>query len=223
MSNQTRILLGIFLSIALTLVSCQTADDPQTIPAPIQPSSEMSNGEDLIQVGDQLEIFVKEDSSFNGTYRVREQGDIIIPAIGRIPVKELPVKQAERRIEQTLETNQLTEASVILDRVGSAGRQQVIASADKLLVYLTGAVRQPGQHVVSVPKGRPLGVYEAILITGGLGKFANESKVHVMRLGDDRIRHRIPVDIDEIKEGKKPDPALGEGDVIVVPEKVFGF
>lgn len=176
-----------------------------------------------IAVGDELELFVKEDPVFNGTYRVRERGDIIIPDIGRINVKGLDVQSAERRVESYLEKGQIKDATVILDRVRATGSGPSVAGSRRMLVYMTGNVQKPGQHMLTVPEGRPLGVYEAILISGGLGKFADEQKVHVLRMDSKRVRHRVPVNIKLIRQGSSPDPAIGQGDVIVVPEKVFGF
>ena len=44
-----------------------------------------------------------EDARFNGVYGVREQGDIIIPIVGRIPVAGVSVKEAEKRVKEALE------------------------------------------------------------------------------------------------------------------------
>lgn len=178
---------------------------------------------DLIAVGDTLELFLKEDPAFNGSYLVREGGDIIIPAIGRIQLKGLTVSAAERRVEDYLEKGQIKDATVILDRSRSSGSGPTVAGARQILVYMTGAVSKPGQHVLTVPDGRSLGVYEAILISGGIGNFADEQKAHILRMDNKRIRHRIPVNIRLIRQGEIPDPVIGQGDVIVVPEKVFGF
>jgi len=174
-------------------------------------------------VGDELELFVKEDPVFNGTYRVRERGDIIIPDIGRIQLKGMNVQSAERRVEEYLERGQIKDATVIFDSVRCSGLCAAVAGARRMLVYMTGMVQKPGQHMLTVPEGRPLGVYEAILISGGLGRFADEQKVYVTRMDKNRVRHRIPVNVRLIRQGSAPDPAVGQGDVIVVPEKVFGF
>lgn len=42
-----------------------------------------------------------------------------------------------------------------------------------------GEIRSPPPD----PEGRPLGVYEAILMSGGLGRFGDAKKVHIMRVG----------------------------------------
>jgi protein involved in polysaccharide export with SLBB domain len=216
--------LALVPAVALCGIGCTTRPSdsgdapPASMPAAI---NRIDNG--AIMVGDELELFVKEDPVFNGNYRVRERGDIIIPDIGRIPLQGLDVKSAERRVEGYLERGQIKDATVILDRVRDSGPGPSVAGARRMLVYMTGAVEKPGQHMLTVPDGRPLGVYEAILISGGLGRFADEQKVHVLRMDQKRVRHRIPVNIRLIRQGSAPDPAIGQGDVIMVPEKVFGF
>jgi ribosomal protein L18E len=36
-------------------------------------------------------------------------------------------------------------------------------------------------------------------------------------------KHKIPVNISNIEKGLEVDPPIGDGDIVVVPEKVFGF
>lgn len=213
-------------SAALILLGAGCAPAPSysgdTPPASIPPAVKRVDN-DSIAVGDRLELFVKEDPAFNNTYRVRERGDIIIPDIGRIQLKGLSVEAAEQRIESHIERGQIKDATVILDRIREQGSGPSVAGASRMLVYMTGAVKRTGQHMLTVPEGRPLGVYEAILISGGLAQFADEQKTHVLRMDSKRVRHRIPVNLKLIRQGLAPDPAVGQGDVIVVPEKVFGF
>ena len=177
---------------------------------------------DLIDVGDELQLFVKEDSQFNDTYVVRERGDIIIPVLGRISLKGLSVQSAESRIKSYLERDQLKSATIILDRVQDKASGS-IAGTHRVLVYITGEVPKPGQHILTVPNGRNLGIYEAILISGGLGRYADEKKIHVIRVDKKGVRNRVPIDIRPIRKGKKSDIPIAAGDVVVVPERVFGF
>jgi len=193
------------------------------VPAASVPPVVKQSDSNTIGVGDELELFVKEDAVFNGTYRVRERGDIIIPDIGRIPVAGLNVESAERRVESYIEKGQIKDATVILDRTSNPAKKTTVAGARQMLVYMTGAVAKPGQHMLTLPEGRTLGVYEAILISGGMGRFADEQRVYITRMDSKGIRHRIPVNARQIRQGGATDPALGYGDVVVVPEKVFGF
>lgn len=68
-----------------------------------------------------------------------------------------------------------------------------------------------------------MGVYEAILIAGGISRFGDDQKVHLLRTGDDGRKHKIPVNIRLIERGEAGDPPIGHGDIVVVPERVFGF
>lgn len=184
-----------------------------------------------IRPGDTLELFVEEDDAFNGTYPVREQGDIIIPSVGRIQVAGLSVGSAGSRVQTELQARHLKKATVILDRVGRAPlpEEPVAAAppapvvAPKLTIYLNGRVNRPGQHRIALPANGHLGVYEAILISGGLSNFADKPRAHVLRNGQDGMKHTIPVNITNIEKGLARDPAIGDGDIVVVPEKVFGF
>ena len=56
--------------------------------------------QDLIVPGDDVEIFVVEDPSFNGRYQVRRGGYIILPAVGRIPVAGKTMSGAEGEVRK---------------------------------------------------------------------------------------------------------------------------
>lgn len=229
--------LIVTLATSFLASGCKSRDQSVgSVPPPLLPEPGDQVGStvprsDAILVGDTIELFVEEDPRFNGRYPVRERGDIIISGVGRIPLAGLSVSGAEQRVKALLEDGQLTQATVILDRVGRAPGPEtegaipglVGGPSSKILIYMTGKVNRPGQHVLTLPEGRPLGVYEAILITGGLSRFGDSRKVHLLRMESDRKRHRIPVDIKAIEEGRIVDPPIGQGDVVVVPEKVFGF
>ncbi|MCB1088619.1 MAG: polysaccharide biosynthesis/export family protein [Verrucomicrobiae bacterium] len=179
-------------------------------------------------VGDRLQLFVMEDPSFNQDLEVRERGDIIMAPFGRIPVAGLSVESAEKRIKDYLERDQLKKATVILDRVGRGKLPQgekpdpIRDNSTKILVYMTDKVNRPGQHVITIPEGKSVGIYEAILITGGMDRFADERKVYVLRKDENNVQRKIPVNIRAIRQGSAEDPPIGHGDIVVVPERVFG-
>jgi len=235
-----------------TLIGCKSSGGNGEIPPAHQPRSTKA-GRKLISINrnirihDRLELFVTEDARFNRVYAVRENGDIIIPIVGRIPVAGVSVKEAEKRVKEALEDGQLQKATVIVDRliywwwdrdgrgrpgyggggggisIGLPGGNGGGASNDKISFFLTGKVNSPGQKSLPLPEGRPLGVYEAILMSGGLGRFGDAKKVHIMRVGKSGKRVKVHVNVKKIMEGELADMPIGEGDVIVVPEKVFGF
>ena len=90
-------------------------------------------------------------------------------------------------------------------------------------VYLLGAVARPG--AVSLSMDESMTVSKLILQSGGFDKFANDSKVRLMRTAPDGSRQTMIIDVGRIlKVGTfEDDVPLKSGDVIVVPEKVLGF
>lgn len=194
---------------------------PVTAQAPAKPARAE------FKPGDQLELFVKEDQTLNGSYLVREGGYIVIPRAGRISVSGMTREEAEPRVREVLLKTQLKEASVIVERtaVASAASPGMAAGegVSKKLVYLTGSVSRPGGHAIPVPAGKTVGVYEALLISGGLGKFAKPEQIEIFRFDANGKRKKTLVNLRAIMEGTAEDPAIVEGDIINVPEKVFGF
>jgi protein involved in polysaccharide export with SLBB domain len=221
------------LVLPLIVSACKsTADSENALPPPVRgaalPVAAQPPAKSMVFVaGDSLELFVKEDSTLNGVYEVREGGYIVIPRAGRIQVAGLDRLQAENRVKEVLQSTQLTQATVLVERrakdaaPGAAGVS--IAEMPKLMVFITGAVPRSGVHHIPVPSGRPLGAYEALLISGGVNKFAREDRVEIFRTDSEGRRRRAVVDLRPVRLGQADDPPLGEGDIIHVPEKVFGF
>ncbi len=206
------------------------APAPAPVPAPRYSAPRPVVG-GPIRPGDTLELFVEEDDAFNGKYPVREQGDIIIPSVGRIQVGGMSMGSAGAKVKADLEAKHLKKATVIVDRVSRAPLPQdsgpvpaaAAPAAPKMTIYLNGKVNRPGQHRIDVPASGQLGVYEAILIAGGFSNFADPAKVHLLRNDSEGKKRKIMVNIAEIEKGLAKDPQIGNGDIVVVPEKVFGF
>jgi protein involved in polysaccharide export with SLBB domain len=170
-----------------------------------------------------LELYVDEDASFNGQYPVREEGYILIPRIGRIPVQGIDRPAAETLIKDLFEKKQLKHARITVERNPGPKNRETQTGAPQITVYLTGSVPSPGMHNVPVLAGRRLGVYELLLVTGGPGKFANINRVELLRVDASGRRQRTIIDLRPIREGKADDVPVEEGDIIHVPEKVLGF
>lgn len=90
-------------------------------------------------------------------------------------------------------------------------------------VYLLGEVTHPG--VVLLGMGQETTLARLLLTSGGLGKFANDSKVRILRSAPDGTRQTLYVDVGRIiKTGNfEEDVPLQNGDVVIVPEKLLSF
>lgn len=169
-----------------------------------------------MQVGDAIDVFVLEDSTFNGNFIIRPSGDIIMPKVGRVGVQGLSLSEAEGRIKSTLQANQLRLATVIVDP-GTRGE-----TGGGLTVRMSGEIAQLGRVTVKPLGDAPVSAYQAIVDAGGFRPFANRKKSYILRNSPAGVR-RIEVNFEAVESGKMDDPALMEGDCIVVPKKVFGL
>ena len=163
------------LGCGLALVSCHSTD-PATadLPLPSRTVSSPSGPRTTLAPGDTVEVFVMEDEKFGGQYKVRENGDIIVPRVGRVKVSGLTVSGAQEVLKQTLEASQLAHPTVIVDRVGTSNMQTFEDKA-KMLIYVTGSVARPGQHMIAQVGTQPVLAYEALLIAGGTTPYADEN------------------------------------------------
>lgn len=89
------------------------------------------------------------------------------------------------------------------------------------LVYLTGNVARPGSFPLKA--GEKLSAYNAILQSGGFARFADQAGVYVLRAVPDGSKVKLPVNVKDIKKGRRADVQLQSGDIIVIPEKWFSI
>ena len=86
-------------------------------------------------------------------------------------------------------------------------------------VYVDGAVKTPGR--VEQLASRPLTLLQVIARAGGTTERANLKAAQILRQSADGTQTILEVNLKRIRRGKEPDPVLGEGDVVVVPETFF--
>jgi protein involved in polysaccharide export with SLBB domain len=166
--------------------------------------------DDLILPGDNLEIFVVEDSSFNGRYQVRRGGYIILPAVGRIAVAGKTFQGAEVEVRKALETTQLQHATVMVEKVEGSDIET------GPVIYLAGEFKNP--RPFTIPPGTKATVVSVILSCGGVTDKADLSRVKVMRV----VENKSVVEeenVEKILEGNglTSDLTLTNGDVLMVP------
>lgn len=220
---------GTFVLITL-VTGCQNQVDSSGFPPPApinQSSGVIATKSEVFAPGDHMELIVEEDKGLNGRYLVRPGGYIIMPRLGRVQVGGMHRASAEAKMKQLLESSQLIEASVMVERWPGSGVENstsgVAGQQESITVLLTGRVARPGMHKIPVYDDANPGVYQAILSAGGLAEFSKSSKVTIRRKDQTGRLHLIPVRLDLIEKGEIPDVPIGNNDVIDVGEKVFGF
>ncbi len=174
----------------------------------------------IVQVGDRVEVYILEDESFNGAYLVRDGGHIIFPKVGRVMVSGKSLPEAELAVKNAFESDQLRTATVIMERFGE--RRQMVGKTS-VNVFLSGALAQNGQVTIPYVNGRAPTVYQAVLYGGGFAQFANQKRASVLRQSPGGPPTSIPINLADVARGKAEDVPLREGDIIIVPQKAFGF
>jgi len=106
-------------------------------------------------------------------------------------------------------------------RSGEEGRDVILQPGDVVSVsakqryFITGEIAKPGQYDLS--PGMTL--MQAISQAGGQGKFASQT-VEVHR-GGDAGKEIMTFDLAHIRKGKKTDPIVQAGDVLIIRRRFF--
>ncbi len=166
--------------------------------------------EEVVVPGENLEVFVNEDPSFNGIYQVRRGGYIIMPQVGRIAVAGKTLSAAEAAVKRALQSSQLHNATVMIERKQGADIE------NGPLIYLHGEFRDPRPW--RIPSGLTPTLVNVILSSGGVTDKADLTRVRVMRIAANKSVVE-EVNVAKILEGGglTSDITLGEGDVVTIP------
>lgn len=154
-----------------------------------------------IQPGDTLSIAVRGQADLSGTYVVRENGTVLQPIIGEVPITGLSEAEASKRFAGLLK--------------GVVVKPRVVVSITKprpVRIAALGEVTTPGQFEVEYDET----VLSVIARAGGLTPYADRNSIYVVRKRPQVIRVRFRYD--ELKSGEPASSAfeLHDGDVIVV-------
>jgi polysaccharide export outer membrane protein len=176
-------------------------------------SAPMQSAEEIILPGNNLEVFVNEDTSYNSRYQVRRGGYIILPQVGRVLVAGKTINQAETAVRKALQATQLRHATVTIERLEGPSDEP------GPMIYLSGEFRNP--RPFRIPAGTAPTLISVMLSSGGWSDRADLTRVKVMRI----VRNQPvseTVNVKKILSGDPladlgPDLTLNEGDVVVLP------
>jgi len=192
-------------------VEAQIAQVNNEVQGAIQQMQPPAAQDNLILPGDNIEIFVVEDASFNGRYQVRRGGYIILPSVGRIMVAGKTHPAAEAEVRKALEATQLQHATVMVEKVEGSDIET------GPVVFLAGEFKSP--HPFKIPTGTKATIVNVILSCGGVTDRADLTRVKVMRIVD----NKSVVEEENVQRillegnGLTSDLTLNDGDVLIIP------
>ena len=179
----------------------------------VKPGGDVASGDsDILLPGENVELYVNEDASFNGKYQLRRGGYIILAQVGRIPIAGKTIEQAEAAVRRALEDSQLHHATVLLERISGTD----VASGP--LIFLNGEFKNARPY--RIPNGTAPTLVGVILSSGGVSEKADLTRVRVMRMAGGRgVVEEVNVQkiLDGVGQGLTSDITLGEGDVVTIP------
>lgn len=167
------------------------------LPAPPQ----TNNGQDdLIAENDLLEVDVFQVDELDRTVRVDSNGKISLALIGVVEAKGRTIAQLEADVEARYRKSYLQNPEVSVFMKESAGQR----------VTVDGAVTKPGIY----PVASTTTLLQVIALAGGFKEIADDTKLYVFR--DVGARKLVAnYSVKDIRGGKKSDPRIFGGDVIV--------
>ncbi|HDS1733063.1 MULTISPECIES: polysaccharide biosynthesis/export family protein [Pseudomonas] len=157
----------------------------------------------VLSPGDVVMVSVWQEESLRQETTVLPDGSITFPLAGRIDVAGLDVTAVAQKIASKLE-KYLSEPNVSV----------VVTSIAGNLVYVQGKVIKPGPVLMAGPTA----VLQALSMSGGLDKFADENAIKVVRRSGDTQRI-LPVRYKDLVSGRdmSTNIQLQAGDTLVVP------
>ncbi|WP_194788862.1 polysaccharide biosynthesis/export family protein [Pseudomonas sp. UFMG81] len=153
----------------------------------------------LLNPGDKVSISVWQEDTLKQEAVVLPDGSITFPLAGRIEVAGLNATAVAEKVKTALKPY-LAEPNVSAVITSTAGNQ----------VYVQGKVIKPG----AVPMAGPTDVLQALSMSGGMDKFADESAIKVVR-----GQKVMPVRYKDLISGRDMSTnfQLQAGDTLVVP------
>jgi polysaccharide biosynthesis/export protein len=157
----------------------------------------------VIGASDELNIDVWKQPDLSRTVPVRPDGKISLPLLSDIQAAGLtPTQLAAQITEKLSKLVNNPEVTVIVTAINSQR------------IYVLGEVARAGAY----PMLPQMTVLQAISSAGGLGQFANQKDIYVLRTENGK-QIRFPFNYKEVLRGQKTEQniLLKPGDTIVVP------
>jgi len=163
-----------------------------------------------LQPGDVVKMQVFQVPDLDREVQVSVKGEILLPLIGRLVVKDRSVRLVEQTVRALYDRDYLVNPQINI----------MVTKYSSRTVNVMGAVNAP--QAIEFPPNQSLSLLDAISRCGGFNRFANRKAVRLTRAFADGHNENFTINADELISGKKNDHwDLLSGDVIFVPESIL--
>lgn len=154
-----------------------------------------------IAANDVLAIDVFRVDELDHQAEVDGSGNVTLPLIGSVRAAGRTIPEFQADLKRLYGSRYLQNPEITVSMKSSAGQR----------VTVDGEVRSAGLY----PTGANTTLLQVVALAGGLNAIADPSKVFVFRdVGAEKLVAQY--DVAAIREGRRPDPRIAGGDVVVV-------
>ncbi len=204
-------LYPVIIIVLILIQACSSTrglpdDSTHQAPNATHSQTEESENQYVIRPGDEMEILVWEQPSFNTLTTVSRLGTIAIPLVGEIMVAGLTQEELKRDLEGKLAEYIRGEVNLTIS----------IRNVDTMLVSVLGMVTRPDNYTVI----DQISIFRIIATAGGLTEDANLKKVKLYR--QTGPENYVTLDLFEyLDSGQMDSPELlvRPGDIVYVPKE----
>jgi len=195
----TRLLRLAPLLVLAALSAACSSSQPTTTLAPTP--ADTNPGARMLRPGDVVKVQVFGHDELSGEFPVDETFNLLLPIIGEFSVKDMTVTELRARVRR--EFAQLYT-------------QSFVSVVPLFRVSVLGEVMHPGLFSVDPT----MTLYEVIAMAGGSTRNARESKIRLIRGGQ---QVALPINSDALARATIREIGVRSGDQVYVPRKAITY
>ncbi|MFK7785170.1 MAG: polysaccharide biosynthesis/export family protein [Crocinitomicaceae bacterium] len=137
----------------------------------------------IIDIGDELQILLKEDSSFQFRGLVDDSGNVTLNYVGEINAVNYTLKEFETRLKKILLENFYNKVTLSVSIIKQASRY----------VFIYGAVQEPGS--IEIPGSGRISIPQTLSAVKGLSTWADPENAYILRANQSDSQEKEYIDI----------------------------
>lgn len=168
----------------------------------------------VLQPGDVVRVQVFQETQLDRDVRISQKGEIFLPLVGRIEVKDRTLSSVEQTVTDLYKRDYLVNPQVNI----------TVMEYQSRTVNVIGAVNAP--QAIPYPPEQALTLLDAISRAGGFNRFADKKRVRLTRTGADGRPVNTTINAEELLTGDNAKDSANQwmllaNDVIFIPERLL--
>lgn len=146
-------------------------------------STDLADPNVTIDIGDELQILLKEDPEFEFRGQVDDSGNITLNYIGEINAVNYTLDEFKTHLEKILLDGFYNKVTLSVSITKQASRY----------VFVYGAVQEPG--AIQIPSSGRISIPQTLVAVKGLSTWADPENSYILRAGQNETKNKEYIDI----------------------------